>query len=466
MKFFLKIFVILMIFSGFNQIYGNLVVLNNRIKLSFDPLITKTASDSVLEYIEDVNSITNKIFKKKKQVNAIPININFYYNSQKEFNSQNFIVKKDTAEIFLFNLKSINLETNFPFRRELISVVIQSYIGDKNAQKLYQVPYWLAVAIDSRIQHNRQQRNSPFRTRNTIGMKLLVRNNATLNPKIFNNLPENSLNTLETLLIGDFAQLIMDLCMMKNNLVMLEYLTQSYNYQQQNMPDNQLYSSIIIPLLEQQSEKYFISHQQEKSQKDNTPLSPEEKEKNLLKYIKNMAQKYAFHSKSPYPGNIAKSEFDNLCTITIPVLNEKNEATEEFKTFHLSELPKLMRERSDAVSIKKTILKSFYEFANSTPSIIRTETLKVISLLENCKNSLIFGTSTSALKKAIQQLDNKITQQQEFENFLNESSREYLNIYQLYPYEIKIVNEYFDSMGSREIHNFLQETEEKFYGPF
>ena len=216
-----------------------------------------------------------------------------------------------------------------------------------------------------------------------------------------------------------------------------------------------------------EAEKYFINDNKLKqSNKKKIPLSDAEKEQKLLQYLKIMANRYSYYSQNPYPANLTKTEFNKLCTIKIPILNEKNEPTDEFEDVHVSKLPQLMRTRPDAQWIKNRTVISFLGFQNSVSSLVKNDIKELVQLLSLCQNSIIWGTSSSALQKHIGKIEKKINEQQGIENFMDETSLDYLNIYQLYPYEMKTVEEYFNSMGSSEIKKFLQETEEKFYDSF
>ena len=125
-----------------------------------------------------------------------------------------------------------------------------------------------------------------------------------------------------------------------------------------------------------------------------------------------------------------------------------------------------MRERPDAELIKYDTISAFMNFQFRASSQIAKKTQNLIDLLQNCRNSLLFGTSQRSIANALDELEKVIAEQIEFEDFLYQTESEYLNFYQRYPYEIKTIEEYFNSMGSSEIQKFMQETEEKFYGTF
>ena len=472
MKIFLKIFLFAAFFIIISRLYGGTIIINDRLSVHFDNLIAAEKIEFISAYMEKADSEVKKLMKKRKNADAISLKLKLFYDKLQVHDNQTFALQEQSAEIYLGNIKSIDCRNDFAFREKLISLILQSYIGDSHAVKAYQAPRWLALAIDNRIPRDNLKWKPIVKIRNMQGLKLLLLGDADLHPEQFKCLNGKELNSIDVLIMGDMARFTLDLCMIKNNHILLKYLHASTQAQNRNESDSNLLAEIIIPYLQNQSEQYFAEQQKIRNQfyrsqnKKIVALTDEERDKNFRRYLKIMAKKHAFYSGSPYPAVKLQAELEKLRTIQVREFDANNNYSNNYQTFDLTQLPLLMRERPDAELIKYDAISAFMNFQFSASLQIAKKTQNLIDLLQNCRNSLIFGTSQRSIANALDELKQVIAEQIEFEDFLYQTESEYLNFYQRYPYEIKTIEEYFNSMGSSEIQKFMLETEEKFYGTF
>jgi hypothetical protein len=195
-------------------------------------------------------------------------------------------------------------------------------------------------------------------------------------------------------------------------------------------------------------------------------FTEEQKAKNFQKYLQILAENYVYHSQRPCPAPLLRNKFEQTCSIQIPELNAEKIPTDKFYTVSITQLPELMRSRPDSELIKYEIISRFFRLHNIASTDVKKALANLIETLQKCRNSIIFSSSSREIKNDIEKVYEAIDYQSEIEDLLYKTELENLNFYQLYPYEIKTINEYFNSMGSSEIQRLMLETEENFYGTF
>lgn len=472
MKNFLKIFLIFTFLAADKVLSGSTFVVSDNIKLHFDNLIPSQQEEFINNYVKKTYAIVNKIFKKKKNANAI--NMEVYFAFENQDNLPDFYVANNCWTAKISNLKELDVENNFAFREQLISMVLHSYLADSKTEKLYRPPRWIALAIDSQIPKQQQkQQRTILRVRNMPGLKIILQgNNTNYELEKLNDLDNMEFNSVEVLILGDLCRFITDLCQVKNSMVLLQYIFESFNLQQQNKSDKSLFNDIIIPHLQKQAERYFaesnriLNNYYKSINKKAPPITEEQKAKNFQKYLQVLAENYVYHSQRPCPAPLLRNKFEQTCSIQIPELNAEKMPTDKFYTVSISQLPELMRSRPDSELIKYEIISRFFRLHNIASTDVKKALENLIETLQKCRNSIIFGSSSREIKNDIEKVYEAIDYQSEIEDLLYKTELENLNFYQLYPYEIKTINEYFNSMGSSEIQRFMLETEENFYGTF
>ncbi len=481
MKKILKKFTILAVLVSATWLYGEVIVTGNRVNLQFDSLIDPEKQLYIKNYVNEVDSVINKMMKRHRNKNACNVELKFFYGDLPQNEKAEFFISKDKVVYIDFtDLQEIEPRKSFEFRRRLISAVMQAYIGDSEAKKPYKIPQWIALSVDSQANLVDFQ-NKPFvKTRYLPGLKMLILSGAELDYEQVEKLDSAILSPIELLIYGDLCRFIVNLTTLKDNKLLMKYLSTTYIYQKEGKSDIPLLHEMITVYLQNQAELFSAEQQQirnrlynknapaqkQKGKKNIPQYTEEEKIAAFKRYLKFFATNYAFNSGCPYLASQAEAVLQQISILKIPVLNEKNELTQEFIEVPIHELPKLMRDRPDAELIKYNAIYEFELFYGAVAPLVKVKVDRLLKDLYECKNSWLFGTSQSEIKEDLEELSQVINQQKEIEAFLLSAEAENLNLYQRNNLEMKTIQEYYDSMSSSEIRKIMQETEELFYGTF
>lgn len=463
MKFFFKIFTIIAILILNNSIFGGSFYVNDKLSFNFaDDDITLELQNKIVSYARDADSLLSKALRKKSHEDNLVIKV--FLNGLNQNPNKLAITQVDfyvTPKELVINIKNLNqdFENDIDLQQKLISIIAQSKINAKGADKLFQIPFWVFLAFDTKINKNQAQEKIIRRTRHMPGLKILIEFDTIKKYAIINELKNSNLSSMELFLYSDLSRFILEIVIVngKNN-VFAQYLQENMDCQQQNKATSQLFDKYIVALLNTSAEEFFTQNENH----DET-ITKEEK---INLYIDVLAHKMAFSFGSPYTSFLAKKRLEQISIIEIPKLDKDNKPTSEILTYPIHRLPFLMRTRPDSENIKFNVLFKFFNYRNSISSLFSKEANTILDDLQNCQDSIIFGTYEYTIKNDIEKLKNAINTQGQIEQLMYNVEKQQLNLYQQYPLQIQVAQDYFTNITTPSIHKLLQETEEKFYGNF
>lgn len=457
---FSKIFKIFLLFLLFPAVLSaakdRSFYLNEHCQIEFTPT-NELVTPLLMEYAREVNNRMTAIFPgkdrrtEKKKHRKFTIFIS-------DDTQKTMTVKSDRRNITI-SLGGVtpDFPGDYRFLHNLFSAVAIQAIPyeQEKVRTNWKLPHWFFLALHSKVK-NAFTGQKILRSSKTIpGVRLFLEKNFFPDPLQIESCNGELMSNIEIFFIQDYCRLLLDLCTMYANKepnaagIYLREL-----YLAENSSDPAVFQRIIIRFLQKHAELHL------KRMLDD-PSKYTEKEQ-LDIFLKFHAGHLAFSYSSPAPANYLKQRFQELKKVRFTEIGKDRKPTGKIIESTIDQLPVLIRKYPIVVDVLHLKRGELLYFRSIASSFLTAEANDLIELLANVKDSWLFGTSQSEIRKSCQKLEEKIAEFEKIELFLEKTETENLSPFQIFPHEFSIEKEHRNITVPESFLHKLEEAEKSY----